>query len=575
MKYLRFAIIFSITLLLISQVVTQATAQSLLPDSTLTSNGTIYSNGTYAWNKLTNGLDVYTDLGFIYTSVPTELQDGVVLQTANSDSQWASDDVLLDFKTEEEIMVYVIYSTVASDLETTWLTEEKGWMSTDLTVETDITGATTRKVKSQQVTFDQTLRLLGNGGKSTAASNYTVVLVPVVYPTEAPTAIPTPTLEPTAMPTPKVLPSNALVDGGLVNSGATYTWARLQNETAVYSDETITYNTPPESLQGEFVLQTANADANWPADQPLFDFRASEEMRVFVLYSETDSTVDTWLNREGSWIDAGYTVSTSDGERKVKYQTVSFDSRVTFKGNGGTTENAKNYTIVVSARLFPTPLPTPSPYPLGDTKFTSNGFVYSGGEYAWGNFTDTSETPVYEDEVFIYTEVPVELKGGLVLHTNNADKDWSTTEQLITFEAEEELRIYVITFGSDSEATDSWLNEEKGWRRTDLQVKTSMFEERSRGVYYTDASFDQRIRLMGNGGFGTDSANYTVVVTRAPGSDCGKLLQGDLDCSGHINVIDLSMLLEAFGSTNEDADLDDSGKVNAIDLTLLLANFGT
>lgn len=52
---------------------------------------------------------------------------------------------------------------------------------------------------------------------------------------------------------------------------------------------------------------------------------------------------------------------------------------------------------------------------------------------------------------------------------------------------------------------------------------------------------------------------------------------GDIDCSGHVNSLDLSMLITKFGqivSPGTPEDIDGSGKVNSIDLTILLSNFG-
>lgn len=49
---------------------------------------------------------------------------------------------------------------------------------------------------------------------------------------------------------------------------------------------------------------------------------------------------------------------------------------------------------------------------------------------------------------------------------------------------------------------------------------------------------------------------------------------GDLDCSGKVNAVDLTIFLSKFGTNDAIADLDGSGKVNAADLTILLQNFG-
>lgn len=49
---------------------------------------------------------------------------------------------------------------------------------------------------------------------------------------------------------------------------------------------------------------------------------------------------------------------------------------------------------------------------------------------------------------------------------------------------------------------------------------------------------------------------------------------GDLDCSGTVNLADLSVLLSNFGRIAAQADVDGSGRVNLADLTILLGHFG-
>lgn len=64
----------------------------------------------------------------------------------------------------------------------------------------------------------------------------------------------------------------------------------------------------------------------------------------------------------------------------------------------------------------------------------------------------------------------------------------------------------------------------------------------------------------------------TVTFTPTPSTHCQPL--GDIDCSGKVNALDLSILLSKFGTADATADLDDSGKVNALDFSILLSNFG-
>jgi hypothetical protein len=61
--------------------------------------------------------------------------------------------------------------------------------------------------------------------------------------------------------------------------------------------------------------------------------------------------------------------------------------------------------------------------------------------------------------------------------------------------------------------------------------------------------------------------------TATPIPVCGP--KGDVDCSGHVNAIDLSRLILKFGQSGSmPEDIDGSGQVNAIDLAILLGNFG-
>ena len=70
----------------------------------------------------------------------------------------------------------------------------------------------------------------------------------------------------------------------------------------------------------------------------------------------------------------------------------------------------------------------------------------------------------------------------------------------------------------------------------------------------------------------TSCAGPTSTPTPTPGCPLAK--QGDINCSGKINALDLSILLGKFGTADPLSDLNSSGKVNALDLSILLSNFG-
>lgn len=62
------------------------------------------------------------------------------------------------------------------------------------------------------------------------------------------------------------------------------------------------------------------------------------------------------------------------------------------------------------------------------------------------------------------------------------------------------------------------------------------------------------------------SAGITVSVNNA--------IAGDINGDGTVNVLDLSILLSHFNTTNASSDLNHDGIVNVLDLSILLTNFG-
>jgi hypothetical protein len=67
----------------------------------------------------------------------------------------------------------------------------------------------------------------------------------------------------------------------------------------------------------------------------------------------------------------------------------------------------------------------------------------------------------------------------------------------------------------------------------------------------------------------TASGPITVTVNN------GASVTGDINGDGHVNVLDLSILLSKLGSTDPACDLNHDGQVNRADLTILLNHYGT
>ncbi len=51
-------------------------------------------------------------------------------------------------------------------------------------------------------------------------------------------------------------------------------------------------------------------------------------------------------------------------------------------------------------------------------------------------------------------------------------------------------------------------------------------------------------------------------------------LEGDINSDGVVNILDYTLLSNAFGTSNVDADINNDGTVNILDYTILSNNFG-
>jgi cellulose 1,4-beta-cellobiosidase len=71
---------------------------------------------------------------------------------------------------------------------------------------------------------------------------------------------------------------------------------------------------------------------------------------------------------------------------------------------------------------------------------------------------------------------------------------------------------------------------------------------------------------------GNESAKSTAlsVTTNASATPIG----GDIDGSGHVNYVDLGILLSNYNKSSTQGDLNGDGRINYVDLGILLGNYG-
>lgn len=71
----------------------------------------------------------------------------------------------------------------------------------------------------------------------------------------------------------------------------------------------------------------------------------------------------------------------------------------------------------------------------------------------------------------------------------------------------------------------------------------------------------------------TKTATPTTPVTITPtGTACSKT--GDLNCDNQVGILDLSILLSSWNTTNAVADINNDGNITILDLSILLSNWG-
>ena len=136
---------------------------------------------------------MYSDRTYTFGSIPSVFSNQTAIRTANDDKLTSASSPLLSFTLNQDANVYILYTNVNSNLESTWLTSSNGWLQDSFTVPSNLGGSeATRLVKHKFFPQGSAITLNGNGGLSSTNSMYTVVVVPGVA----------------AFPTPPSAPAN-------------------------------------------------------------------------------------------------------------------------------------------------------------------------------------------------------------------------------------------------------------------------------------------------------------------------------------------------------------------------------
>ena len=157
-----------------------ATPTATATGTILVSNLVVASGRAYQWFDLASGQNMYIDRTYRFGSpIPASINGQFTLRTANDDKFSSANATHVSFTVNQASTVYVLYTTVSTTLETTWLTDANGWSLEDYTVPTTLPGAeAARKVRKKTFAAGATVTLNGNGSTNSISSMYNVVVAP-------------------------------------------------------------------------------------------------------------------------------------------------------------------------------------------------------------------------------------------------------------------------------------------------------------------------------------------------------------------------------------------------------------
>lgn len=125
-----------------------------------------------------------------------------------------------------------------------------------------------------------------------------------------------------------------------------------------------------------------------------------------------------------------------------------------------------------------------------------------------------SGSRMYSDRNYIYSTVPPELTGNLVLQPANDDKFYKgAAPPFITFRLKKSAKIYVLFTPVSTTLVTQWLNEKEGWVDEEFVVETSIGSFKARrfvkSQYFPE---DALVEFGGNGCLVDNCDTFTVVI---------------------------------------------------------------
>jgi parallel beta-helix repeat protein len=276
-----------------------STPPSSSPTSPTSSSG-IISNLTVASGRayvvpasgLQAGARVYIDRGYTFKTVPSNVQGGAYIQTANDDKA-GTNSASIRFTVNQPVLVYVAHGDRISS--------KPSWLSTFTN-----TGA---KLVTSDATFSLFVRsfpagtiTLGGNASGGCCSMYSVVVTPQSGSGSG-------TVTPPPPPPASSSSSSVSISNLTVASGQAYVvpTSGLQAGGRVYIDRAYTFKTVPSSVQGGTYIQTANTDKT-ATTAAFLRFTVTQPVSVYVAH-DGRHPLPSWM---GIFTDTGADLVTSD-----------------------------------------------------------------------------------------------------------------------------------------------------------------------------------------------------------------------------------------------------------------------